>query len=134
VLTSRDYAEMLEEAELSPFQREAFEYERRRAVAREERNAALSEESKRTRAVTQWQAETFRVLSKVFVLQFEAKAWDARRPRPLGSEEALGKLTAARGGLRQRLHRARREAAAGCRYQREWLGKHAELIAAVEAS
>lgn len=137
-MTSADYQQILEE-DWSPLARANFEAELAKALRREQaeerqraRDGARHEELTRRRALIKWQGETFRALKDVFCAQFEVTAWEARTPRPSFAWDARNALALPRKGLTKRLTRARAEAASGCDLQRDWLQKHAEMIAAVE--
>lgn len=140
-ITSADYDALLQEEGWSESVLENFRFSRDRAAERERINArdaarlaSMGEDRKAEELRRRWQTETLRLLRALFAMQFELQAWMARRPKPLGIERPLSRVTAAQRGMEQRLRRARKEAEEGSRFQRDWLADHAELIAAVESS
>jgi hypothetical protein len=102
--------------------------EAKRAADRER----LGQEGLRMRQIARWQADSLREFHKLLALQFEALAWEHRARKPVWSSEALNIVVGKRRGLAQRLAKARRDAAEGCRSQADWLVRHAELIHALE--
>lgn len=131
-ITAEGYGELLDGEDWSPELRAEFEYRRKQAEKREALLAKMSEQSRRQLLVHRWQQESLRVFHQLFAKQFEVVAWESRERKPLLVADARNALEVKRRGVRQRIARARREAAHGCGEQSEWLALHAELIEALE--
>jgi hypothetical protein len=129
---SLTWEELLDDDTLSPIARAIFEDQLRREQRRTADRARLGEIGLHHRRVMAWQSDSLREFHKLLALQFEAAAWEGRERKPLWSAEATNIVTRKKYGMRKRLAKARREAAAGCPLQSAWLAKHAELIEALE--
>lgn len=126
------WEELAADETLSPTTRELCAHKHRLEQKREAERARLGEYGLHVRRVSAWQRDSLREFHKLLALQFEANAWERRERKPLWSCEAASQVVAKKRGMHQRLAKARREAAAGCKLQAEWLERHAELIEALE--
>jgi len=131
-ITAAEYDEILQE-DWSPLIRANFERSRDLARRLEEKFAKSTEEGRRYLEVTEWQRKTLQALYKLYALQFDLRAGEKREPTARWLEGARYKRRHGERGMRERLHRARSEAEAGCDYQKRFLRDHAELIRAVQS-
>jgi hypothetical protein len=133
-ITADEYQELLDTADFSPVIRGELERLKRKRNERDEFLARLGEKRRREMVIEAWQRDSLREFHKLLALQFEARAWENRESKPLWSAEATNMIIGKKRGMQQRLAKAHREAADGCRLHIEWLAKHAELIEALEQS
>lgn len=127
-----DYAELLEDEDLSPLQRSMFESELRRALKREEMYASVDAATRAASRTHTWQLETLRVARALLALQFEVDAWARRKHMPYCYDDTRSRMQSKRKGFMKRLANLRKAAADGNAQQQKWMDDHAELIAAVE--
>lgn len=130
-VTAADYAELLEDEGLSPFERSLFESELRRALKREAQHAAMDEELRASTLTHRWQLESLRVASALLALQFEVTAWDRSKRKPPPYDGTRRRMLSVGRGFAKRIARAQRDARQGNAQQLQWLEDHDELITAV---
>jgi CRISPR/Cas system-associated endoribonuclease Cas2 len=133
MIAAADYAELLEDEDLSPLQRSMFESELRRATNREKLQARISEGAREATTVHNWLQETMRAARDLLVMQLEVEAWEQRKHRPYCYDGTYARLRRKRDGFMERLANLRRQASEGGARQQQWMADHAELIATLEA-
>ncbi|WP_267224127.1 hypothetical protein [Dyella silvae] len=131
MLTAADYAELLNDATLSPLIRGDLERSHLRALHREQLRARISEQARRDARTLAWQRETMRVARELLLLQFEVTCWRKRQRLPRLYEDTQEKLLQGLKGFRMRMEKLQGDVGQGNPMQKQWAENHAELIAAL---